>query len=160
ESCDKYCHSNAYHSRKTGHSVFVVKHVAYYRIKNCSITNPVVSLPSHMIRTFFTWFIPALIGAVSLIWIGASLGSAALATAALLIVLEVTLSFDNAVVNAGVLRHMTSAWQWRFLTWGIAIAVFGSRALLPIVIVSISTWISPLSIAWIAIYNATLYGDL
>ena len=42
-------------------------------------------------------------------------------------VLEVTLSFDNAVVNAVVLDKMTPKWQRRFLTWGILIAVFGIR---------------------------------
>ena len=40
-------------------------------------------------------------------------------------VLEVSLSFDNAVVNATVLKDMDAIWRRRFLTWGIAIAVFG-----------------------------------
>ncbi|MBB6096969.1 hypothetical protein HNR42_000381 [Deinobacterium chartae] len=57
--------------------------------------------------------------------------------AAILGVMEVSLSFDNAVVNASVLRNMTPLWQRRFLTWGIAIAVFGMRFLFPIVIVAI-----------------------
>ena len=51
----------------------------------------------------------------------------ALFLAAVLSVLEVSLSFDNAVVNAIVLKKMTPLWQHRFLTWGIAIAVFGMR---------------------------------
>jgi len=80
-----------------------------------------------MLKSLAYALLPALIGAVCLIWIGVSLGGAALSTAVLLIILEVTLSFDNAVVNAGVLRKMTPVWQWRFLTWGIAIAVFGSE---------------------------------
>jgi hypothetical protein len=54
-------------------------------------------------------------------------------------VLEVSLSFDNAVVNAGVLRHMTEAWRQAFLTIGILVAVFGMRLLFPIVIVSATT---------------------
>jgi uncharacterized protein len=113
-----------------------------------------------MLKQFASWFIPAAIGTASLVWIGVSLGSAALATAALLIVLEVTLSFDNAVVNAGVLRNMTPMWQQRFLTWGIAIAVFGSRAILPIIIVSVSTLVSPFVIGWYALYEPTHYGEL
>ena len=44
-------------------------------------------------------------------------------------VLEVSLSFDNAVVNAMKLEKMNSVWRRRFLTWGIAIAVFGMRFL-------------------------------
>ena len=54
----------------------------------------------------------------------------------ILSVLEVSLSFDNAVVNAVKLEHMTPKWQHRFITWGILIAVFGMRLLFPIIIVS------------------------
>jgi hypothetical protein len=64
---------------------------------------------------------------------------------AVLAVLEVSLSFDNAVVNAVVLRKMTPVWRHRFLTWGIAIAVFGMRILFPLVIVAIITRIDPIS---------------
>ena len=52
-----------------------------------------------------------------------------------LAILEVTLSFDNAVVNAMKLEKMSKIWQQRFLTWGIVIAVFGMRLLFPIFIV-------------------------
>ena len=55
----------------------------------------------------------------------------------LLSVLEISLSFDNAVVNAVVLKKMSKVWQRRFLTWGIAIAVFGMRFLFPLIIVSV-----------------------
>ena len=46
---------------------------------------------------------------------------------AVLAVLEVSISFDNAVVNAIKLEKMNERWRHRFLTWGIAIAVFGMR---------------------------------
>ena len=52
----------------------------------------------------------------------------------ILAILETSLSFDNAVVNAMKLEHMSEAWRHRFLTWGIAIAVFGMRFLFPIFI--------------------------
>lgn len=55
----------------------------------------------------------------------------------LLCILEISLSFDNAVVNATVLKKMNVVWQNRFLTWGIAVAVFGMRFLFPLVIVSV-----------------------
>ena len=42
-------------------------------------------------------------------------------------VLEISLSFDNAVVNAKVLNRMHPIWQKLFLTVGILIAVFGMR---------------------------------
>jgi hypothetical protein len=63
---------------------------------------------------------------------------------AVLGVLEVSLSFDNAVVNAAVLREMDPVWQRRFLTWGIAIAVFGMRVVFPVLIVAVIAWIGPI----------------
>lgn len=66
-------------------------------------------------------------------------GSSALLTATFLGVMEISLSFDNAVVNATVLKDMSMQWQKRFLTWGMLIAVFGVRFLLPVLIVAIVT---------------------
>ncbi|WP_435417743.1 DUF475 domain-containing protein [Parerythrobacter aurantius] len=59
-------------------------------------------------------------------------------------VLEISLSFDNAVVNASVLKDMDEVWQKRFLTWGIAFAVFGMRIVFPLAIVAIAAGIGPL----------------
>lgn len=58
-------------------------------------------------------------------------------------ILEVSLSFDNAVVNAKVLNQMTPKWRHRFLTWGILIAVFGMRIIFPLAIVGITAWLNP-----------------
>ncbi|MDP4575082.1 DUF475 domain-containing protein [Qipengyuania sp. G39] len=58
-------------------------------------------------------------------------------------ILEVSLSFDNAVVNATVLREMDPVWQQRFLTIGILIAVFGMRIIFPIAIVAIAADVGP-----------------
>jgi uncharacterized protein len=62
---------------------------------------------------------------------------------AVLGVLETSLSFDNAVVNATVLKDMTPVWRHRFLTWGIAIAVFGMRVIFPVMVVSVVAGIGP-----------------
>ena len=64
---------------------------------------------------------------------------------AVLAILEVSLSFDNAVVNASVLKTMTPLWRHRFITWGIAIAVFGMRIVFPLIIVAIIARIDPIS---------------
>lgn len=69
-------------------------------------------------------------------------GPAALLAVAVLGVLEVCLSFDNAVVNAKVLRRMSPLWRKLFLYVGIFIAVFGMRLLLPIVLVSVTAQLS------------------
>ncbi len=52
--------------------------------------------------------------------------------------LEISLSFDNAVMNAVILSSMSALWRRRFLTWGMLIAVFGMRFLFPVLIVSIT----------------------
>lgn len=57
-------------------------------------------------------------------------------------ILEVSLSFDNAVLNATILRRMSPFWQKIFLTIGIFIAVFGMRLIFPLLIVSIAAGIS------------------
>lgn len=92
------------------------------------------------------------------LWVG--LGFAAFLTALLLVVLEVTLSFDNAVVNARVLSGMNETWRKRFLTWGMLIAVFGTRLILPILIVSASVALSPLAVAKLAAFAPEEYGHL
>jgi hypothetical protein len=74
-------------------------------------------------------------------------GTTGLAVTAILIVLEVSLSFDNAVVNAKVLNRMSEFWIKIFLTVGIVIAVFGMRLLFPLVIVFVTADLSPLE-AW------------
>jgi hypothetical protein len=66
-------------------------------------------------------------------------GISALYIVALLAVLEISLSFDNAVVNAKVLETMEPKWQERFITYGIPIAVFGMRFVFPIVIVAVAS---------------------
>ncbi|MGX2042149.1 DUF475 domain-containing protein [Methylocaldum sp. MU1018] len=66
-------------------------------------------------------------------------GLSAVLLALILGVMEVSLSFDNAVVNASVLKDMDAKWQRLFLTVGILIAVFGMRLFFPILIVSIAS---------------------
>lgn len=75
-------------------------------------------------------------------------------------VMETSLSLDNAVVNASVLKDMDPVWQRRFLTWGILIAVFGMRIVFPILIVSISAWVSPVEATRIAITDHIRYEEI
>ncbi|MEV6647203.1 DUF475 domain-containing protein [Amycolatopsis sp. NPDC051371] len=73
-------------------------------------------------------------------WYGGAVG---LAVVAVLAVLEISLSFDNAVVNAGVLGRMNRKWQRLFLTVGILVAVVGMRLLFPVVVVCLTAKLSP-----------------
>jgi hypothetical protein len=86
-----------------------------------------------------------ILGTLGILWIVFVLG-----------ILEVSLSFDNAVVNATVLRDMDEKWRRRFLTWGIAIAVFGMRIIFPVAIVAIAAQLTP----WDAVTLAATRPDL
>jgi hypothetical protein len=70
-------------------------------------------------------------------------GPEALILTAILGILEISLSFDNAVVNATVLERMDAFWQRIFLTIGIVIAVFGMRLVFPLVIVGVTANLNP-----------------
>ncbi len=61
-----------------------------------------------------------------------------------LAILEVSLSFDNAIINASVLKRMSSFWRQMFLTIGILIAVFGMRLVFPLLIVWATAGIHPI----------------
>jgi len=78
----------------------------------------------------------------------------------ILSVLEISLSFDNAVVNAGILKKMNAFWQKLFLTVGILIAVFGMRLLFPVVIVAISAKVGPVEAVQLALDEPDRYEDL
>jgi uncharacterized protein len=108
-------------------------------------------------RLFFTSGIITVTGLIVAYWWG---GLDALFVTAMLAVLEVTLSFDNAVVNAKILKRMNAVWQKRFLTWGILVAVFGTRVLLPVLIVSASIGESPLDIVQLALEEPDRYAVL
>jgi hypothetical protein len=69
-------------------------------------------------------------------------GITALTLALLLGIMEVSLSFDNAIVNARVLERMSAYWQKIFLTIGVIIAVFGMRLVMPLALVSATTGLS------------------
>ncbi|MDC0886746.1 DUF475 domain-containing protein [Altererythrobacter sp.] len=88
----------------------------------------------------------SLAGMASILWI-----------IVVLSVLEISLSFDNAVVNATVLRAMDPVWQRRFLTWGILIAVFGMRIVFPIAIVAIAAGLGPVEAVHLSLNNPQEY---
>ncbi|KYG67711.1 DUF475 domain-containing protein [Bdellovibrio bacteriovorus] len=82
-------------------------------------------------------------------------GLSALFIAFILAILEISLSFDNAIVNAVVLKEMTPVWRHRFLTWGMLIAVFGMRLVFPLLIVTFMAHVSP----WEALVMAATKPD-
>ncbi len=92
--------------------------------------------------TFIGIFLGAYLGYYYTKTIEGALSSAFIV--AVLGILEVSLSFDNAVVNATVLRDMSSFWRKMFITWGILIAVFGMRLIFPFLLVGITAKLGPI----------------
>ena len=96
-------------------------------------------------------------------WYGWEMTGSVAATASMLwiilvlSILEISLSFDNAVVNAAVLKDMDDIWQRRFLTWGMVFAVFGMRIVFPLAIVAIAAGLGPLAALDLSLNNPAEY---
>ncbi len=101
-------------------------------------------------------FVSTAIAGLVFLWGGAG----ALGLVLLLSVLEVSLSFDNAVINAKVLSKMDAVWRGRFLTWGMLGAVLGARLIFPVLLVSIAAGISPFTILGMMLESPTKYAHL
>lgn len=82
----------------------------------------------------------------------------ALTITAILAVLEVSLSFDNAVVNASVLRGWNHFWKMIFLTIGILIAVFGMRLIFPVAIVAVTADMAMMDVIQLALNQPKVYA--
>jgi len=110
-----------------------------------------------MLKYFYSSFIIGFLGLGFAFYYG---GVEALYIVFLLTILEVSLSFDNAVVNAKVLSTLEKKWQDRFITWGIPIAVFGMRFVFPIVIVAVVGNLGVLDTFDIAINEPSKYREI
>jgi uncharacterized protein len=110
-----------------------------------------------ILKTFGWSFAVTAVGLGLAFWYG---GTNALIIAAILGVLEISLSFDNAVINATVLGRMNPFWQKIFLTIGVLIAVFGMRLVFPLLIVGITAKLSPVQAVSLAINDGERYGQL
>jgi hypothetical protein len=96
-------------------------------------------------------------------WWGYSLNGmsglvSALGITLILSIMEVSLSFDNAVVNASVLKNWDKFWQDLFLGVGIIIAVFGMRLLFPLVIVAQAADLGLLEVWQLALNDPNAYS--
>jgi len=87
------------------------------------------------------------------------LGPGALVVALILMAVELAFSFDNAIINAKILAHMSPLWQKLFLTVGIVIAIFGMRVLFPIVIVMLTADLGWGSVVDLALNHPKEYAE-
>ncbi|MEE1738575.1 DUF475 domain-containing protein [Streptomyces sp. BE147] len=110
-----------------------------------------------VLKTFGWSFAVTAIGLVAAAFYG---GWQAFGIVAILSVLEISLSFDNAVINAGILKKMNAFWQKIFLTVGVLIAVFGMRLVFPVVIVAVSAQLGPIEAIDLSFNDPDRYKEL
>ncbi|GAA4847373.1 DUF475 domain-containing protein [Kitasatospora terrestris] len=108
-------------------------------------------------RTFGWSFAITIAGliAAGLIW-----GAEGFGVVLILSILEISLSFDNAVVNATVLKRMNPFWQKIFLTVGVLIAVFGMRLIFPLLVVGLTAHLSPGTVIDLALDSSMTYNGM
>lgn len=116
----------------------------------------------HSHHPFRIFLVSGLLTLALAAWVASAKGPVALWLFAILVVLEVTLSFDNAVINSRVLIRISKFWQTLFLTVGIFTAVFVVRFALPIFIVMLSSQHGFMEVLDMALnrpeaYSATLH---
>lgn len=99
------------------------------------------------------------VSAFLLLFVGMKEGLSAFFTVLVLAGLEITFSFDNAIVNAKILQGMSRAWQTIFMTFGIFIAVFVVRVLLPIFIVSVTSATGFGEVVRLALHHPAAYTE-
>ena len=113
--------------------------------------------PAHPLRIFAFSGIVSILIAIAVAWFG---GIGALWLFIILAILEVTFSFDNAVINSRILVRMSRFWQILFLTVGIFIAVFVVRFALPIIIVQLATGLNFMDVINMALNQPERYGEV
>jgi hypothetical protein len=110
-----------------------------------------------LLKTFGWSFAITVLGLALAVLYG---GWTAFGIVAILSVLEISLSFDNAVVNAGILKKMNAFWQKIFLTIGVLIAVFGMRLVFPVGIVAVTAKLNPVDAVNLALTDKDRYQHL
>ena len=113
----------------------------------------------HFRFSFFVTIVCLLLAA----WWGYARGGvagavSAIGIAAILGVMEVSLSFDNAVVNASVLKTWDRLWQNLFLTVGMVVAVFGMRLFFPLAIVAVAAELGMVDVWHMALNDPAQYA--
>jgi len=111
---------------------------------------------THPLRIFF---FSGLLTILSLAAIAGFIGYDALFVATVLILVEITFSFENAIINAKVLSGVSEFWRKIFITIGILIAVVGMRLVFPIVIVALTAGLSMPDVVDLALNQPDRYAD-
>ncbi|GBG13612.1 uncharacterized protein NMK_1163 [Novimethylophilus kurashikiensis] len=110
-----------------------------------------------MLKHYFSSIMVTVLAVAAGFWID---GPAGAWMVLVLGVLEISLSFDNAVVNASILQHWSPLWQARFIRYGLPVAVFGMRFAFPLIIVAILADIDPVEAFTLALHQPDAYARI
>lgn len=111
----------------------------------------------HPVRIFIITGTLTIVSAL-LVWHYMGLG--ALFICIVLMLVEITFSFDNAIINARILSTMSKFWQLMFLTVGMLIAVFGVRFVFPVLLVMVTTQLGWNEVISLAFNNPERYAEI
>lgn len=79
-------------------------------------------------------------------------------TTLILGILETSMSFDNAIANASILKDMDPVWRRRFISFGMPLAVFGMRGAFPVLILSLALGMGPAAAIHTALTDPIAYA--
>lgn len=113
----------------------------------------------HSHHPFRIFFVSATITLLSLGLVGYNMGITSLLLCCALILIEITFSFDNAIINARVLASMSKLWQQLFMTVGMFIAVFGMRLVFPILLVMLTAGLGANEVVDLALHHPEVYSE-
>ncbi|ASG67591.1 hypothetical protein fh0823_02550 [Francisella halioticida] len=112
------------------------------------------------LKYFYGSIIVTAIGIVLGEYLYPSIPLATTYTILILAALEISLSFDNAIINAKVLRQMPKKWQKIFIYVGLPIAVFGMRLVFPILLVKLTSGTNFIDVIHLALNNPEKYQEI
>jgi hypothetical protein len=116
--------------------------------------------PAHAkVNLFSIYGVAAIVTLLAWIAVAVLGGPTALVTVMILTGLEVTFSFDNAVVNSKLITQLSPAWQKAFMTVGILVAVFVVRFALPIFIVQLTAGLGFTDVVALAVNQPAQYAE-
>ena len=109
------------------------------------------------LKYFYSSFFVTIVGIIAAVMLEPEHKVYALYLILVLAFLEISLSFDNAVVNAKALNKMPRKWQKIFIWIGLPIAVFGMRLVFPVLLVSVTTSLSFVDVFKLATNDPAAY---
>jgi len=118
-----------------------------------------MELMNSTLRQLSYFRLPTLVLVIGIVLAFVTRGPAQALIVAVLAILEISLSFDNAVINASILRRMNDFWQRIFMTVGMLIAVIGMRLVFPVAIVAVTAGLSWQKVVELALHHPAEYGE-